>query len=80
VGGLGPAAGGQAAVAGLNARTVPSWSPPRTHVEVMFDADLVPGGVDVAVAPDDTGRLVALPGPALLLPAALLATRRRTRR
>ena len=33
------------------------------HVEIMFDADLVPGDVDVAVAPDDTGRLVALPGP-----------------
>jgi len=27
----------------------------------MFDADLAPGGVDVAVAPDDTGRLIALP-------------------
>jgi methionine-rich copper-binding protein CopC len=32
------------------------------HVEIMFDKDLVPGGVDVAVAPDATGRLVALPG------------------
>ena len=31
------------------------------HVEIMFDADLAPGGVDVAVAPDDTGRLIALP-------------------
>ena len=26
----------------------------------MFDADLAPGGVDVAVAPDDTGRLIPL--------------------
>jgi len=30
------------------------------HVEIMFDADLAPGGVDVAVAPDDTGRLIPL--------------------
>jgi methionine-rich copper-binding protein CopC len=32
------------------------------QVEIMFDADPMPSGVDVAVAPDDTGRLVALPG------------------
>ena len=32
------------------------------HVEVMVDVDLAPGQVDVALAPDATGRLVALPG------------------
>jgi methionine-rich copper-binding protein CopC len=36
------------------------------HVEVMVDVDLVPGQVDVALAPDDTGRLVELPGPPVL--------------
>jgi methionine-rich copper-binding protein CopC len=36
------------------------------HVEVMVDVDLVPGQVDVALAPDATGRLVALPGPPVL--------------
>jgi methionine-rich copper-binding protein CopC len=36
------------------------------HVEVMVDVDLVPGQVDVALAPDDTGRLVELPGPPAL--------------
>ena len=49
------------------------------HVEIMFDADLVPGGVDVAVAPDDTGLLVALPdrpvidGPVVVQPLPELA-------
>jgi methionine-rich copper-binding protein CopC len=33
------------------------------HVEIMFDVLLVPGRVDVALAPDDTGRLVPLPSP-----------------
>lgn len=33
------------------------------HVEIMFDVLLVPGRVDVGLAPDDTGRLVALPAP-----------------
>jgi methionine-rich copper-binding protein CopC len=36
------------------------------HVEVMVDVDLVPGQVDVALAPDDTGQLVELPGPPAL--------------
>jgi methionine-rich copper-binding protein CopC len=36
------------------------------HVEVMVDVDLVPGQVDVALAPDATGRLVELPGPPVL--------------
>jgi methionine-rich copper-binding protein CopC len=36
------------------------------HVEVMVDVDLAPGQVDVALAPDATGRLVALPGPPVL--------------
>jgi methionine-rich copper-binding protein CopC len=36
------------------------------HVEVMVDVDLAPGQVDVALAPDATGRLVALPGPPAL--------------
>jgi methionine-rich copper-binding protein CopC len=39
---------------------------PPDHVEVMVDVDLVPGQVDVALAPDDTGRLVELPGPPVL--------------
>ena len=46
----------------------------------MFDQDLVPGGVDVAIAPDDTGFLVALPrqpvidGPAVVVaPLPVLA-------
>jgi hypothetical protein len=49
------------------------------HVEIMFDADLVPGGVDVAVAPDDTGLLVTLParpvidGPVVVQPLPELA-------
>ena len=44
------------------------------HVEVMVDVDLAPGQVDVALAPDATGRLVALParpvldGPLLVQP------------
>ena len=32
------------------------------HVEIMFDREPAPGGVDVGIAPDDTGRLVPLPG------------------
>ena len=36
------------------------------RVEIMFDADLLPGGIDVAVAPDDTGRLLDLPGSPLV--------------
>ena len=36
------------------------------HVEIMFDVDLVPGQVAVGVAPDGTGRLIALPGPPVL--------------
>ena len=36
---------------------------PPDHVEIMFDVLLTPGGVDVGVAPDATGRLVALPAP-----------------
>lgn len=36
------------------------------HVEVMVDVDLVPGQVDVALAPDATGQLVELPGPPVL--------------
>jgi methionine-rich copper-binding protein CopC len=32
------------------------------HVEIIFDRDLEPGGVDVGIAPDDTGHLVVLPG------------------
>ena len=49
------------------------------HVEVMFDQDLVPGGVDVGIAPDDTGRLVDLPqgpvvdGPVVVQPLPALA-------
>ena len=49
------------------------------HVEIMFDQDLVPGGVDVAIAPDDTGLLVALPrqpvidGPVVVAPLPALA-------
>jgi copper resistance protein C len=49
------------------------------HVEIMFDRDLVPGGVDVAIAPDDTGLLVALPrqpvvdGPVVVAPLPALA-------
>ena len=45
----------------------------------MFDANLVPGGVDVAVAPDNTGLLVALParpvidGPVVVQPLPELA-------
>jgi methionine-rich copper-binding protein CopC len=36
------------------------------HVEVMVDVDLLPGQVDVALAPDATGRLMELPGPPVL--------------
>jgi methionine-rich copper-binding protein CopC len=49
------------------------------HVEVMFDRDLQPGGVDVGIAPDDTGRLVDLPrgplvdGPVVVQPLPPLA-------
>ena len=49
------------------------------HVEIMFDQDLVPGGVDVAIAPDDTGLLVDLPrqpvidGPVVVAPLPALA-------
>jgi methionine-rich copper-binding protein CopC len=49
------------------------------HVEVMVDVDLAPGQVDVALAPDTTGRLVALParpvldGPLLVQPLPPLA-------
>ena len=49
------------------------------HIEIMFDRDLVPGGVDVAIAPDDTGLLVALPrrpvidGPVVVAPLPSLA-------
>jgi methionine-rich copper-binding protein CopC len=48
------------------------------HVEIMFDRDLEPGGVDVGIAPDDTGRLVALPrrpvvdGPVVVQPLPAL--------
>ena len=50
----------------------------------MFDADLAPGGVDVAVAPDDTGRLIALPtrpvvdGPVVVQPLPELGAGRYT--
>ena len=49
------------------------------HVEIMFDRDLEPGGVDVGIAPDDTGRLVTLPrravvdGPMVVQPLPALA-------
>jgi methionine-rich copper-binding protein CopC len=36
------------------------------HFEIMFDVDLVPGQVDVGLAPGATGRLVTLPGPPVL--------------
>ena len=54
------------------------------HVEVMFDADVLPGGVDVAVAPDDTGRLIDLPerplvdGPVVVQPLPALVPGRYT--
>lgn len=49
------------------------------HVEIMFDQDLAPGGVDIAIAPDATGILVALPrrpvidGPVVVAPLPALA-------
>jgi methionine-rich copper-binding protein CopC len=54
------------------------------HFEIMFDVELVPGRVVVGIAPDDTGRLVALPaspvldGPLLVQPLPPLPAGRYT--